>query len=213
MNILCPLLRFLFHTLVNNTSCCGIKTPKCRVYTCLLLSVLCVAFTAHAEDTATITSNAAMTDTEFLLISKGDSIAIAVYNEADLAVKVRVDNSGMVNFPLIGAITVLGLSPKELAAKLEGRYLDGYLVEPLVTVSIEKYRPFYIHGEVKSPGVYEFTQDLSVNQAIAIAGGLTERASSSHWFIARGREKEPLKANPSTRVLPGDIISIKASFF
>lgn len=206
MNILGILPTCLPSILQSMLHGCDLNALRCRVQMWLLLSLLSVGFTAPAQEPA-------LPDAQSMLISLGDTIAVAVYNEADLTVKVRVDNTGKVNFPLIGAIIVLGLSPKELASKLEERYLDGYLVEPLVTVTIEKYRPFYIHGEVKSPGVYEFTQDLSVNQAIAIAGGLSERASSSNWFVARGSEKEPFKANALTRVLPGDIITIKASFF
>jgi protein involved in polysaccharide export with SLBB domain len=194
-----PILQSKLHS-------CVINAAGYQVRVWLLLCLLSMGFTTHAQEPTLLA-------TESMLISMGDTIAVTVYNEADLTVKVQVDNTGKVNFPLIGAIQVLGLSPKQLASKLEERYLDGFLVEPLVTVTIEKYRPFYIHGEVKSPGVYEFTQDLSVSQAIAIAGGLSERASSSNWFVARGSEKEPIKANALTRVLPGDIITIKASFF
>jgi polysaccharide biosynthesis/export protein VpsN len=158
-------------------------------------------------------SSVSHADSSSLQISVGDSLAIAVYNEADLSLKVRVDNSGVVNFPLIGQVPVLNLTPKQLAKNLEERYDDGYLVTPSVTVSIERYRPFYIHGEVKAPGVYEFDQTLTVEQAIAIAGGLSERASSSKWFIARPSENKPLPVNKESPVLPGDIITINSSFF
>jgi protein involved in polysaccharide export with SLBB domain len=166
----------------------------------LYLSCFCCAWPSFA-------------DSPPLQISVGDSLAIVVYNEADLSLKVRVDNSGIVNFPLIGQLQVLKLTPKQLAKDLEERYDDGYLVAPSVTVMIERYRPFYIHGEVKSPGVYEFDQSLTVEQAIAIAGGLSERASSSSWFIARPTEKVPLPVNKQSPVLPGDIITINSSFF
>jgi polysaccharide biosynthesis/export protein VpsN len=166
----------------------------------LCLSICCFSFVLWADDSQ-------------LEISAGDSLAITVYNEADLTLKARVDNSGGVNFPLIGLVQVLKLTPKQLAKKLEELYNDGYLVEPSITVSIEHYRPFYIHGEVKNPGVYEFSQSLTVEQAIAIAGGLSERASSSKWFIARPSEKNPLSVNKESSVLPGDIITINSSFF
>lgn len=146
-------------------------------------------------------------------INMGDTIAVSVYNEPDLNIKSLVDSSGVVQFPLIGTINVLGLTPSALATEISQRYNDGYLVDPVVHVSIEKYKPFYIHGEVKSPGVYDFAQALSVEQAIAIAGGLTERASSSAWFIARGGENEPIEVQKDTAVVPGDIITIKSSFF
>lgn len=204
MNIFCLILRFCSDIL----ACKGRAYGKQSAPWPFVLLLICVLnMQAFAEQT----SDFEIPDT--LLISMGDSIVVNVYNEPDLAVRTRVDQTGMVNFPLVGALAVIGLSTNQLATELEKRYLDGFLVEPLVTVSIEKYRPFYIHGEVKNPGVYEFSQDLSINQAIAIAGGLTERASSSNWFIARGSEAEPIKATASTRVLPGDIITVKASFF
>jgi polysaccharide export outer membrane protein len=83
----------------------------------------------------------------------------------------------------------------------------------LVSVLIEEYRPFYIRGEVRSSGVYPFSLELTVDQAIAIAGGLKDRASRSGWHIIRGEDKTKLEVDKDTKVLPGDVITIKASLF
>jgi protein involved in polysaccharide export with SLBB domain len=66
---------------------------------------------------------------------------------------------------------------------------------------------------VRSPGVYPFSLELTVDQAIAIAGGLKDRASRSGWHIIRGEDKTELEVDKDTKVLPGDVITIKASLF
>ena len=146
-------------------------------------------------------------------IGVGDRIIVTVYNEPDLTVRARIDKSGVVNFPLLGNFSVSNKTPKQLASELEQKLLDGYMVKPLVSVLIEEYRPFYIRGEVRSPGVYPFSLELTVDQAVAIAGGLKDRASRSGWFIIRGEDKTKLEVEKDTKVLPGDVITIKASLF
>jgi protein involved in polysaccharide export with SLBB domain len=150
---------------------------------------------------------------EQFMIGVGDRILVTVYNEPDLTVRARIDKSGVVNFPLLGNLSVSNKTPKQLASELEQNLLDGYLVKPLVSVLIEEYRPFYIRGEVRSPGVYPFSLELTVDQAIAIAGGLKDRASRSGWHIIRGEGKTKLEVDKDTKVLPGDVITIKASLF
>jgi polysaccharide export outer membrane protein len=152
-------------------------------------------------------------DEHQFLIGVGDQLAIEVYNEPDLAVRVRVDSTGLINFPLLGSVAVLGSTPKQLAKSLENRYLDGYLVSPLVSVLVEEYRPFYIRGEVRSPGVYDFSLGMTLDRAIAVAGGLKDRASRSGWLIIRGMDKIEMRAEKDTKILPGDVITIKASLF
>jgi polysaccharide export outer membrane protein len=152
---------------------------------------------------------------EQFMIGVGDRILVTVYNEPDLTVRARIDKSGVVNFPLLGNLSVSNKTPKQLASELEENFLDGYLVKPLVSVLIEEYRPFYIRGEVRSPGVYPFSLELTVDQAIAISGGLKDRASRSGWHIIRGEDKTKtkLEVDKDTKVLPGDVITIKASLF
>lgn len=150
---------------------------------------------------------------EQFVIGVGDRIIVTVYNEPDLTVRARIDKSGVVNFPLLGNLSVSSKTPKQLASELEQKLLDGYMVKPLVSVLIEEYRPFYIRGEVRSPGVYPFSLELTVDQAVAIAGGLKDRASRSGWYIVRGEDKTKLEVNKDTKVLPGDVITIKASLF
>lgn len=146
-------------------------------------------------------------------IGAGDILVVEVYNEKDLYVRSRIGKAGTLKFPLIGLIDVTGKTTKQLEVELEAALFDGYLVDPAVSVAIEKFRPFYIKGAVKTAGAYEFKFDLTVDQAIAVAGGLKDRASKKDWFIVRGVEKVRSKATKDTIVLPGDVIEIEESLF
>lgn len=154
----------------------------------------------------------AIEESEFV-IGTGDVIQVEVYNEKDLDVRVRVGKSGTLKMPLIGNVKVNGKTTKQLEAEIEAALFDGYLVEPVVTVSFVKFRPFYIKGAVKTAGAYDFVFDLTVDQAIAVAGGLKDRASKKDWYIVRGSQKQRISATKETIVLPGDIIEIEESIF
>ena len=93
--------------------------------------------------------------------------------------------------------------------------LGDYIVDPQVSVSIAMYRPFFIHGQVKQPGGYPYQDDLTLDKAIAIAGGLSNRASTSEWKVTRMENgvKITLLGNITTVIRPDDIIKIEQSFF
>ena len=151
-------------------------------------------------------------DEQFLL-GPGDVIKIDVYNEPDLALQAKVANSGELRVPLLGNVRVAGKTVQQLNDELESAYLDGYLVNPSVSVVVKAFRPFYVRGAVVSPGAYAFDFDMTVEQAIAVAKGLKDRASKRDWFIIRDSEKTRDKALKGTKVRPGDIIEIEESIF
>ncbi len=146
-------------------------------------------------------------------IGAGDTIAVTVYNEPDLTVKSRVSESGLVRIPLLGDVNVAGKTPQQLASVLEAMYLDGYLVAPSVSVQITAFRPFYVRGEVKRAGAFVYEPGLTVNKAIAKAGGLSERASKESWWIIREPDTQRMKVTGEMAIVPGDILEIEESFF
>lgn len=148
-------------------------------------------------------------------LGAGDQIQIMVYGEADLTTKVKIEKSGVISFPFLADIKVVGLSTKDLETKITNGLRGDYLINPQVAVSIVMYRPFFIHGQVKRPGGYPFQEDLTLDKAIAIAGGLAARASKSSWHITRlvAGEKMIFEANVASAILPDDIIEIEQSFF
>lgn len=155
-------------------------------------------------------------------LGAGDVINISVYDEIDLSLEVRIGLSGQISYPLLGDIAVSGLSPKQLEDKLVAGLKGPYLIDPSVTVSIEEYRPFYVIGEVKKPGGYPFHPGLTVDKAISISGGFTERASKSNIFVVhdngnstqqRNNDEEREAVKLFDVIQPGDVITIEQSFF
>nr|WP_246624901.1 polysaccharide biosynthesis/export family protein [Oceanobacter mangrovi] len=159
-------------------------------------------------------------------LGAGDLIQISVYDEPDLSQEVRIGLSGAISFPLLGDVVVSGLSPKELETHLVSRLKGPYLLDPSVTVSIVEYRPFYVTGEVEKPGSYAFHPGLTVDKAISIAGGFTERASKGKIFVMHdqsenskensqgiGKTAERKLTKLYDVVQPGDVITVEQSFF
>lgn len=148
-------------------------------------------------------------------LGSGDLISINVYGEDDLTIQTRLGESGVINYPYLGLVRVKGLSVAELETRLVKGLKGDYLLQPSVHVSVLEYRPFYIYGEVNRPGGYPFQPGLTVERAVALAGGLTERASKRKMTINRtisGREKA-IAVKMATSVQPDDSIFIKDSFF
>jgi polysaccharide export outer membrane protein len=146
-------------------------------------------------------------------LGTGDVIAIDVFNEPELSVRQKISQTGIILMPLIGPINVLDKLPVTVADELSAAYEDGYLVNADVSVRVEEYRPFFVTGAVFRPGAYEYVIDLTVEQAIAIAGGLRERASRKKWNILRGQDKLDENVDGATTLLPGDILTIEESLF
>lgn len=148
-------------------------------------------------------------------IGPGDTIKISVYDEPDLTVQTKVSKSGVVNFPFLDDIEVVGLTSKEIETKVYEGLLGDYLIHPQISVSIINYRPFFIHGQVKQPGGYPYQEDLTLDKAIAIAGGLGTRASKTDWKLTRILDGKTvtIKVDITTRVQPDDIIKIEQTFF
>lgn len=149
-------------------------------------------------------------------IGAGDLLSITVFDEPDLSMdKIRVDGSGSFSFPLLGEIDALGLTSKQLETLLTKRLFDGYVKKPKVSVSILQYRMFFVHGEVKRPGGYPYVDGLTVQKAVALAGGFTERASESKIKIVREHDKNKSsdKVSLDLLVYPGDVINVGESIF
>ena len=148
-------------------------------------------------------------------LGSGDKIRVITFGEEALTGEFFVGGSGNVSLPLIGEVRAEGLSIPEFQSAVETSLKEGYLKDPRVSVEVLNYRPFYILGEVETPGEYPYTNGLSVLNAVATAGGFTYRANTRRVFIKRADsdlEREyPL--SPQTPVAPGDTIRITERFF
>lgn len=146
-------------------------------------------------------------------LDSGDRLRITVYGEDDLSGEFELDQSGVISFPLIGAVRGAGLSQRTLEEELTSRLRDGYLKQPRVSVEVLNYRPFFIIGEVNKPGSYPYQARLTVNQAVAVAGGFTYRADEGDIEIKRADGGLISDVGGATVVLPGDTVRIKERFF
>lgn len=148
-------------------------------------------------------------------IGQGDVLRVEVYGEPELALDLTVDSSGFVEYPFIGRLQAKGETVDSIKKKIVLLLKDGYFVNPQVTVAIEQYKPYYIQGEVHSPGSYPYEIGMTIRRAIAVAGGLTERASKKKIYLthANAEVSKQLKVDMDESVLSGDVILIKESFF
>jgi len=148
-------------------------------------------------------------------LGAGDKIKIHVFGEPDLDMEVRLDSTGNVNFPFLGNIHASGGRLSDLEAKLIKGLSGDYLINPQVRVSIEEFRPFFVNDEVKSPGAYPYKPDLNARKGISLAGGFNEHADENKIFLMHGNDpkRQEKKITLETEVQPGDIITVKSSFF
>ncbi len=160
------------------------------------------------------------------LISSGDLLDISVLGEEDLSLTVRVAENGVISFPLLGEVRATGSTHLELERKLEDLLNRDYLVSPSVSIAILEYSTISVLGQVKKPGAYEIKGRMTVTDAIALAGGLSEVASPNGTkVIRRGNgEKSTIKVRvkdilqdgdteDNIFLKPGDIVFVPESFF
>jgi len=168
--------------------------------------VLCMLFVSYSVSA---------TDVANYRLDAGDEVRIVVYDEPDLTVQITISDDGEINFPLIGLVPVAGKTAPQIQALIHDGLAGDYLLNPSVQVDIVTYRSFFIHGEVQKPGAYPYQPGLNVDQAIAMAGGLTARASVSKIYLKKSQtqEQDSDKVKLTYSVSPGDIITIKQSFF
>lgn len=148
-------------------------------------------------------------------LDAGDRLRIVVYGQEGLTNTYTVDAGGSITVPLIGGVRARGLTPAQLAAAVTARLKKGYLREPYVAAEIEAYRPFFILGEVAAPGQYPYVPNMTVESAVAIAGGFTPRAQRSGIKLTRTGETGTVQVTvpPGTLLRPGDTVVVGERWF
>ncbi len=149
------------------------------------------------------------------LIGAGDRLTIRVVGEPDLTGDYIVDGSGLISFPLINSVKVGGLSAPQVRSLIAARLRQGYLRKPAVTVQTTNLRPFFILGEVKGAGNFPYQNGMTVQNAIAIAGGYSARANHGAVMLTRkdATGTKTIKVPVTTQLYPGDIIFIRERWF
>jgi len=148
-------------------------------------------------------------------VGAGDKLAIRVAGEQDLTGEFPVDASGAISMPYVQSATVAGMTTPQIEAMIAGKLRAGYLRDPQVSVQTIGLRPFYILGEVTAGGSYAYQPGISVQQAIAIAGGFGPRGDKKKILLTRrdARGTTTTLVPLSTQVFPGDIITVRERWF
>lgn len=148
-------------------------------------------------------------------LDSGDRLRVVVFGQDGLSNSYLVDASGHIAMPLIGSVSARGLTTDELSSRIAERLRQGFVREPHVAVEVEAYRPFFILGEVTQPGQYPYVADMTVETAVAIAGGFSPRAYRPSVTLTRtvnGRQER--MTVPTTYALrPGDTINVQERWF
>src|ERR1700677_3143595 len=148
-------------------------------------------------------------------LDAGDKLRVVVYGQEGLTNTYAIDAGGSITMPLIGSVPARGRTPAELASAITARLRGGYIRDPSVAVEIEAYRPFFILGEVAAPGQYPYVPNMSVESAVAIAGGFSPRARRDYVTLTHtgasgsSRYVVPL----GTPLGPGDTVFVGERWF
>lgn len=148
-------------------------------------------------------------------LDAGDKLRVVVYGQEGLTNTYAIDAGGSITMPLIGSVPARGRTTAGLAQEIAGKLRNGFIREPSVAVEIESYRPFFILGEVAAPGQYPYVPNMTVESAVAIAGGFSPRARRDRVTVTHtdasgtGRFVVP----PGTSISPGDTVLVGERWF
>jgi len=148
-------------------------------------------------------------------LDAGDKLRVVVYGQEGLTNSYAIDAGGSITMPLIGSVPARGRTPAGLAAEISAKLRNGYIRDPSVAVEIETYRPFFILGEVAAPGQYPYVPNMSVESAVAIAGGFSPRALRDRVTLTRNNSSGPSRAVVplGTPLSPGDTVLVGERWF
>jgi polysaccharide export outer membrane protein len=148
-------------------------------------------------------------------LDTGDRLRVVVYGQEGLTNTYAIDASGVIAMPLIGPVKARGKTAAGLATEISGRLRNGYIREPSVAVEIEAYRPFFILGEVAAPGQYPYVPNMTVESAVAIAGGFSPRAKRDEVTLTHATVDGALRSVVPLGTLldPGDTVLVGERWF
>src|SRR5580704_13700695 len=144
-------------------------------------------------------------------LDAGDRLRVVVYGQEGLTNTYAIDAGGSITMPLIGAVPARGRTPAGLASEITAKLRNGYIRDPSVAVEIESYRPFFILGEVAAPGQYPYVPNMSVESAVAIAGGFSPRARRDTVTLTHNASRGIVPLG--TSISPGDTILVGERWF
>ena len=148
-------------------------------------------------------------------LDAGDRLRVVVYGQEGLTNTYAIDAGGSITMPLIGSVPARGRTTAGLAAGISAKLRAGFIREPSVAVEIEAYRPFFILGEVAAPGQYPYVPNMTVESAVAIAGGFSPRARRDSVTVTHTDASGTARfvVPPGSPISPGDTVLVSERWF
>lgn len=148
-------------------------------------------------------------------LDSGDRLRITVFEQPGLSNTYTVDQAGYIAFPLIGQVPVRGSTLPKIEQLIAQKLQQGYLRDPDVSIEIDRYRSIFVMGEVGASGQYTYVPGMTIQNAIAIAGGFSPRASQQNVDVTRKINGQILTGRvPITDpVMAGDTIYVRERLF
>lgn len=183
---------------------------RLAVIYCAILMATAAADAALAAPANSVATGPTASEARAYILSSGDKLKITVFNVASLSGEYPIGPGGEIALPLIGDVKAAGNTVDELSNTIRKNLGNGFVNDPKVTVEIVNYSPYYILGEVNKPGQFPYLSNLTVEQAVASAGGYTYRAARRKAYLRHAGGSEQLvkfRTDP-VFVQPGDTIRI-----
>jgi len=197
------------------SGCMGRSGPVAVVQPQSDLDAMAYGAPAYAAAPVRYTAPAASSFEASYKLDTGDRLRVVVYGQEGLTNTYAIDASGVIAMPLIGPVKARGRTAAGLATEISGRLRNGYIREPSVAVEIEAYRPFFILGEVAAPGQYPYVPNMTVESAVAIAGGFSPRAKRDEVTLTHATIDGALRSVVPLGTLldPGDTVLVGERWF
>jgi polysaccharide export outer membrane protein len=184
----------------------------------------------RAEGSGVVTPASTGTKTksisESTTLGAGDLLEVRVFQETDLSGPFRISPEGTIDYPLCGKVELAAKTSSEAADSLTHCLANGYLRKPQVTVLVREYtsKKIFVFGEVQKPGTFPYEENMSVIQAITLAGGFTKLAAKNSTNVTRQENGHEVKVRAPVEEIgvgreknillqPGDIVFVPESFF
>src|SRR5437899_1058794 len=180
-----------------------------RIVWVALTALFALAGCSSGNDLPTLSSKP---DTSSYHLGPGDRLEIKVLGADELNGQYSVQDDGTIRMLMVGQVPAEGLTPDQVQGSLEGKLKAGrYITQPHASVAVLTYRPFYILGEVASPGGYPYVSGMKVLSAVAAAHGYTYRANQDYVILTRNSEDR--RADIFSSIQPDDIIRVPERYF
>ncbi len=149
------------------------------------------------------------------LLDSGDRVRVTVFEQTGLTNTYSVDQGGYLAFPLVGAVVARGRTAQQLEGDLASKLQNGFLRNPDVSVDIDRYRPIFVMGEVGAAGQYTYVPGMTIQKAVAVAGGFSVRALQSNVDVTRTINGKVMTGRVliSDPLLPGDTVYVRERLF